>query len=98
VLRSLSPQILANSLRIQVSIHLYTLFTDHESKHQAKYQLYGMSHHSGTLYGGHYIGEVQNLSTGKWYDCNDSWVKQIGSPDTESASCYVLFYVMTNQL
>lgn len=29
---------------------------EHESKREARYQLYGMSHHSGTLYGGHYIG------------------------------------------
>lgn len=28
---------------------------DHESKSKAKYRLYGISHHSGTLYGGHYV-------------------------------------------
>jgi ubiquitin C-terminal hydrolase len=37
--------------------------------------------------------EAMNLSTGKWYDCNDSWVKPISGPDSESASAYVLFYV-----
>ena len=31
-------------------------FIDHDSKKKAKYNLYGISHHSGTLYGGHYIG------------------------------------------
>lgn len=35
------------------------VFIDHASKQKAaSYKLYGMSHHSGTLYGGHYIGEV----------------------------------------
>ncbi|CDW83589.1 ubiquitin carboxyl-terminal hydrolase 2-like [Stylonychia lemnae] len=77
----------------------------HDSKRKAKYQLYGVSHHSGTLYGGHYIGqagqmiliifyrEIYNLDDGKWYQCNDSWVKQC-TPDLQSSSAYVLFYVM----
>jgi ubiquitin carboxyl-terminal hydrolase 2/21 len=34
----------------------YNLCIEHESKRKAKYNLYGISHHSGTLYGGHYIG------------------------------------------
>ena len=29
---------------------------EHESKKRAIYNLYGMSHHSGTLSGGHYVG------------------------------------------
>ena len=37
-----------------------------------------------------------NKESGKWYDCNDSWVKQISAPDSESSSAYVLFYVMKN--
>ena len=37
--------------------------------------------------------EVMNHNTGKWFDCNDSWVKPIAAPDTDSASAYVLFYV-----
>jgi len=46
----------------------------HESVKQANYKLYGVSHHSGSLYGGHYICEVQNVTTGRWYRCNDSHV------------------------
>ena len=35
----------------------YGPYSSHESKNRAhKYTLYGMSHHSGTLNGGHYIG------------------------------------------
>jgi len=41
--------------------------------------------------------EVQNLASGNWYDCNDSWVKQIKEPETESASAYVLFYVQKSE-
>ncbi len=28
-----------------------------------------------------YYSEVMNIDSGKWYDCNDSWVKQISGPD-----------------
>jgi len=66
----------------------------HESVKQANYKLFGVSHHSGSLFGGHYICEVQNVTTGKWYRCNDSHVNQISAPDTNSTSAYVLFYVM----
>lgn len=45
-----------NSSKMLVLHSIYHL--DHDSKHNAKYQLYGISHHSGTLYGGHYIGEA----------------------------------------
>ena len=38
------------------SSHILLTHIEHESKRSAKYQLYGISHHSGTLYGGHYIG------------------------------------------
>jgi ubiquitin C-terminal hydrolase len=66
----------------------------HATVGNAKYKLFGVSHHSGSLYGGHYICEVQNVSTGKWYRCNDSHVNTISSPDTSNSSAYVLFYVM----
>lgn len=60
----------------------------------ANYKLCGISHHSGSLYGGHYIGEVQNLDDGQWYNCNDSRCsKSYSGADTQSASAYVLFYV-----
>lgn len=40
-------------------------WSNHPSKLKAaNYKLYGISHHSGTLYGGHYIGEVVNLDNG----------------------------------
>lgn len=65
---------------------------DHESKNNANYSLYGISHHSGSLYGGHYIAYIlkdNNLPTfsealnddGKWYRCNDSHVTSISEAD-----------------
>ena len=56
--------------------------------------MYGISHHSGSLNGGHYIGEAMNLDNGAWYNCNDSMVSKIkGGADKQSASAYVLFYM-----
>ena len=54
-----------------------------------------MSHHSGTLYGGHYIGEVTNLDDGAWYNCNDSRCHKVATADINSASAYVLFYIQS---
>jgi ubiquitin carboxyl-terminal hydrolase 2/21 len=46
----------------------YAPHSNHSSKTNARsYQLYGISHHSGTLNDGHYIGEVMNLDTQKWF-------------------------------
>ena len=68
--------------------------SNHESKKSSKYRLYGMSHHSGSLYGGHYVAEAMNLEDGQWYDCNDSRCsKSYSGYDSKSASAYVLFYV-----
>ena len=46
------------------------------------YKYVGASHHSGSLYGGHYIAEVQNTDNGKWYNCNDSHVSQTSNHDS----------------
>ena len=75
-------------------LFLVRIFLGHSSKNSATYKLYGMSHHSGSLNGGHYIGEVLNLDDGNWYNCNDSRCsKSYGQPDKSSTSAYVLFYI-----
>jgi len=77
------------------SDHIYLSFIGDYEKDRAKnYKLYGISHHSGTLYGGHYIGDVMNIDDGSWYNCNDSRCQKTVSADTNSTSAYVLFYMM----
>jgi len=68
--------------------------SDYEKDRAKNYKLYGISHHSGTLYGGHYIGDVMNIDDGSWYNCNDSRCQKTVSADTNSTSAYVLFYMM----
>jgi len=72
----------------------YGKVSTHESKKWAKYKLFGISHHSGGLGGGHYVAEVQNVEQKQWYSCNDSSVEAIDGPKSNSNSAYVLFYVM----
>lgn len=73
----------------------YAPFSEHESKDRAhKYTLYGISHHSGTLNGGHYIGQVMNIDDANWYTCNDSLCSKARGPDcVSSSSAYLLFYI-----
>ena len=40
------------------------------------------------------FSEVLNIGENRWYNCNDSSVSRISSPDTRSSTAYVLFYVM----
>jgi len=77
-----------------LDVKKYAPHSSHSSKNNAVYKLFGISHHSGSLYGGHYICEVYNFSNKSWYNCNDSHVSRTTSPDTSSSSAYVLFYVM----
>lgn len=36
-----------------------------------EYNLFGISHHSGYMGGGHYVADIKN-SDGRWYHCDDS--------------------------
>ena len=69
--------------------------SEHPSRDSAAtYKLYGISHHSGSLHGGHYVGEVLDFDSGKWYECNDdSCSRNRFGPPGASRSAYVLFYI-----
>ena len=58
------------------------------------YDLFGISQHSGSLFGGHYTALALNRN-GNWYSFNDQYVTPIPHPTTEeinSSSGYLLFY------
>lgn len=66
---------------------------DTSSSSNTTYHLYGISHHSGYMSGGHYVADIKNVSgNGKWYHCDDSYVSSIVEPDNQGSSPYVLFY------
>jgi len=55
------------------------------------YELVGMSHHSGSLEGGHYTASARSAADGKWYGFNDAIVKR-QEARLEGSSAYVLVY------
>mmetsp|Transcript_42585 Transcript_42585/g.40850 ORF Transcript_42585/g.40850 Transcript_42585/m.40850 type:complete len:102 (+) Transcript_42585:172-477(+) len=63
-----------------IDMRPYAPHSNHTSKGQAVYNLFGISHHSGSLYGGHYIADVK-CGNGSWYRCNDHMISKIGAPD-----------------
>ncbi|KAG2435535.1 hypothetical protein HYH02_011829 [Chlamydomonas schloesseri] len=58
-----------------------------------QYQLIAVSHHSGSLEGGHYTAQARSCLDGQWYNFNDSHVRrEAARPSGASSSAYVLFY------
>jgi ubiquitin C-terminal hydrolase len=56
-----------------------------------KYELYGISNHSGSVNGGHYTSYIKNVNN-KWYSYNDTIVKEIPINEIFSPKAYCLFY------
>lgn len=58
---------------------------------KSHYELYGISNHSGNVNGGHYTSHIKNQN-GKWYNYNDTTVKEIPETEIFSPKAYCLFY------
>ena len=56
------------------------------------YSLAAVSNHSGSMAGGHYTAQCKSVLDDKWYDCNDSSVREDKHIEGPSSSAYVLFY------
>jgi len=63
---------------------------------KAKYTLYGIGNHSGSLNFGHYYAYIKiklnSINEGKWYEYNDSIVSPHTYSTNSSSTAYVLFY------
>ncbi len=55
------------------------------------YDLYGICNHSGNVLGGHYWAYVKNANS-KWYNFNDTMVREINPSQLITANAYCLFY------
>ncbi|KAK0489302.1 ubiquitin carboxyl-terminal hydrolase 4 [Armillaria novae-zelandiae] len=55
-----------------------------------KYDLYGVTNHTGNLSSGHYTALVR--SSGRWNYCDDSSIKTVEDRDVVGQKAYVLFY------
>ncbi|EEB19889.1 ubiquitin carboxyl-terminal hydrolase, putative [Pediculus humanus corporis] len=61
------------------------------------YNLYAISNHSGTAYGGHYTAYCKHPYSGNWHEYNDSRVSSLSSRSVVSGEAYVLFYELATQ-
>lgn len=66
------------------------------ASNQVLYDLAGISHHSGSMQGGHYIAHVNTKTHGdqRWMCFNDTRVSHISSNCIGGPSAYVLFYTL----
>lgn len=64
-------------------------FCRYSLEKHCRYDLYGVSHHKGSLTSGHYVADC--FEEGNWHRFDDSSVSGI-TPPRNSSSAYVLFY------
>ena len=64
-------------------------------KHKSHFNLFGICNHIGSSNGGHYYSYCKN-SNGKWYEYNDSTVKEINEEKLITNNAYCLFYRKIN--
>lgn len=55
------------------------------------YDLYGVCNHTGGAFGGHYTAFVKNAN-GKWYEFNDTIVKEVDDTEIVTSRSYCFFY------
>ena len=56
-----------------------------------KYQLFAICNHIGNIYGGHYYAYIKNANN-KWYEFNDTSVKEISENNIVTRNGYCFFY------
>ena len=57
------------------------------------YNLYAIITHEGNLEFGHYRSYIKINDTNKWFEFNDSIVKEIRLEDSLFENAYILFYI-----
>lgn len=84
-----------NQISIEIPMNNvdFSKYVEGYDKEKYIYDLFAICNHSGSVYGGHYSAVIKN-SNGKWYNFNDTEVKEVNIT-TESISGnvpYCLFY------
>ncbi|KAK2167379.1 hypothetical protein NP493_1276g00028 [Ridgeia piscesae] len=73
-----------------------TLFAAEPNPGSTIYNLYAVSNHSGSTYGGHYTAYAKHPETGKWNYFNDQRVSPVSESSIQSNEAYVLFYELAD--
>jgi len=74
----------------------FSRYVNGYNKHKYVYDLYGICNHSGGTLGGHYTSYVKNKN-GKWYEFNDTLVREINTENLISNKSYCFFYCKKNR-
>jgi ubiquitin carboxyl-terminal hydrolase 8 len=84
-----------NKLSTVVSTELthvdFSKYVHGYNKENYVYDLYGVCNHIGGTLGGHYTANIKNANN-KWYEFNDTIVKEISENDIVSHKSYCFFY------
>jgi ubiquitin C-terminal hydrolase len=64
-------------------------FTESEA---GEYRLTGVVLHLGSLHGGHYLAVARDPFSGRWYQFDDSRVREVTEKEAHQPAAYVLFY------
>lgn len=59
----------------------------------SEYDLLGIVNHQGSFNGGHYVAYCKNFETGRWYEYDDSRVREIEESDLINIQAYLLFFI-----
>ncbi|KAL7065073.1 hypothetical protein AAHC03_04553 [Spirometra sp. Aus1] len=78
------------------NLNLMNFASECSPQKSASYDLYAISNHSGSVYGGHYTAYCRHPNLNTWFEFNDTRVSQIRQSDVVSSEAYVLFYQMRN--
>ncbi|CAD5115377.1 DgyrCDS4355 [Dimorphilus gyrociliatus] len=83
----------------ELNLGQYMRLSEAEQTEQAVYDLYGVVHHHGTLFYGHYASYVRLMSATDpgeseidWRYCDDSHVTEAEESETVKPFAYILFY------
>lgn len=60
------------------------------------YDLFAICNHYGSISFGHYISICKNFKKNKWYEINDSKIKEINEAEIVNNNAYILFYRIKN--
>lgn len=61
-----------------------------DNEKHVEYDLYAVSNHYGGLGGGHYTAYAKNGN--KWFEFNDSSVRETSEDGVKGTGAYILFY------
>jgi ubiquitin carboxyl-terminal hydrolase 4/11/15 len=73
-------------------LDLSDYIVNQDDKRSAKYDLYAVSNHYGSLNGGHYTAFCKNPINKRWYEFDDSEVSKTDPSQSVTKAAYVLFY------